>query len=377
MQGTTGLAAVVLLLGELSLALGAGCAVLGWTVLRHRRTLRAGRVARRQGQAERSAYQGYLHQQLAAARRGASGDAPGPRRLLVEYLEGELKVLAGAGADGDPGWALRHAHAVQVIEKLRQLQATPAAAMSPPASGEGDRVRRLEAYRERFNRLHGHALEERAASRELRAGLREELPGSLRARELLERYERRRGPLDGFLEAPEVDPLARRHRAGPEAVDPRGRLRRTRVLVDANQREMDVQGARQRSILQEQDVLIQNLKSSLEAAESASDAQRERHLRQVKALEEKLRQAELCTQTVEKESLRRQRVIRDLLKRLEASQQTAAEVQGLEDTIDRFCEQAVEMQGRVRSLEERLARADAEVLLLKSRDAEPLPEARQ
>lgn len=376
MQETTGLAAVVLLLGELSLALAVGCAVLGWTVLRHRRSLRAGRVARSQGQAERSAYQGYLHQELAAARRGVSGDATGPRRLLVEYLEGELKVLAGAGDDGDPGWALRRAHAAEVIKKLRHLESAAQAPAGQPAGGEGERVRRLEGYRERFNRLHGHALEERAASRELRAGLREELPASVRARELLERYERRREALDGFLEAPEVDPLARRHRAAPEAVDPRRRLRRTRALLDANQREMDAQGVRQRSILQQQDVLIQDLKRSLEAAESASDAQREHHLRQVKALEEKIRQAELCTQTVEKESLRRQRVIRDLLKRLEASQQSAAQVQGLEDTIDRFCEQAVEMQGRVRSLEERLAAADAEVLLLKSRHAEPPPEAR-
>ena len=95
MEETTGLAAVVLLLGELSLALGAACAVLGWTVLRHRRSLRAGRVAYRQGQAERSAYQGYLHQELASARRGVCGDDLGPRRLRVEYLEESSRCWRG------------------------------------------------------------------------------------------------------------------------------------------------------------------------------------------------------------------------------------------------------------------------------------------
>ena len=371
MDSSTQLAALVLLLGELSLALAAGCVLLGWLLLRQRRRLQAGHRVVLQRQAQGNDYRAFLQGQLAKVHQ-APGQASDARRLLVAYLQGELDALASADGEPDSSWGLRRRHAEQVIAGLQQLDAVKPApgngGAADPAQDEG-RVRRLEAYRDRFHRLHGHALEESAASRELRAGLQDELAESARARELLARYEGRRRGLDQFLEAPDIGPLARRHTPAAGVSDPRGRLRRTRVLLDGTQRQIDRQRQRHRSLLQQQEILIRELRRSLEAAASEGDAQRERHLRQVKALEEKVQQAELCARTVEKESARRQRVIRDLVGRLERAQEGASQVPGLEDTIDRFCEQAVELQGRIRLLEQRLAEADAEIL--KSRATEP------
>ena len=377
MDEATRLASLVFLLGELNLVLGAGCAILGVLLARHRRRLRARRLEAGAGDAARERYRRFVDRELGEARgrRGASAAVARTRQLRIEYLERESAVLAGGG-DSPAAWELRENAMAAILARFRELEATLAGDGADPggqaASGDSGadqaaRLRQLEGYRERFNTLHRHAVEEAAANRELREGLRRDRAVEEGARHLLERYEQRRQPLEGFLAQPDVRPLERRHGQPGQAPRPDHRLRRTRALVEANQRQIDRPRERYRAAMDDRETLVRSLRRSLEDATARNDQLRHLYTRQIGALEENLRQSELCVQIVEKESMRRQRVIRDLLARLESEQGKRRDTDALERTIDRFCEQSVELQGRIRDLEQKLARADARVLVLSAR----------
>lgn len=391
----TGVTSLVFLLAELNVALLAGCIVLGVMWSRQRRAVRTYRYLAERHKGAAAGYQQFLERELADARCSA---APPPgaeaaelqglaRRLRVSFLQRESELAADAvDADPDTAWQLRQTLAQKLLGKMReaetrlasvlgQLSARQSATQSTEPSEE--QRRHGEDYRRRFNTLHRHVLDDARASRDLRDGLRAQPNMPDGAHRLLDGYETQRQPLEGFLSQPDVKPLEMRHLGTGTRSDAARRLSRTRVLMEGNQARIDRQRERYRSVRAEEQALIQELRRSLDSATAQNSQLRHTYTRQIARLEENVRQADLCVQIVEKESVRRQRVIRDLLKRLEGQQDQQREIDALERTIDQFCEQAVELQGRISAVEDQLARADREILSLKAELRNDTPQAKR
>ncbi|KAB7628178.1 hypothetical protein [Alkalilimnicola sp. S0819] len=227
------------------------------------------------------------------------------------------------------------------------------------------RVAELDAYKLRFNTLHEQVLQERKANEVLRNRLREQ--GGQPVAAPLQAYEEQRGALDQYLDRADIAPFALRHVADPNGLSDAHRTQRQRqVLEGAGVRLSTRQGLLRRSLSRQRE-LIRQLRERVGQAEEREERLKTYYQQKVRHLERVAETAKRNADGLEKEVARTRRASSQLLARLEQQEQEHSAPTVLEQTIDRFAAQAIDMQGRIQALESELDALAAENLNLKAR----------
>lgn len=271
----------------------------------------------------------------------------------------------------------RRSHGENTQQLQRQLERQQAR-----SSRLEQRVQELEAYRRRFNDLHGAILRVQEASERLEPLLRRELgsgSGSAELHAALQEWQQAREPVSGFLARGDIEPFGERHVVAAPSAD--HRARRARQLAEGRERQAEVTERRLLLSLKHQYQLIDELRGKLDAAENREEQLRHYYTQQIRRLEAAAAETEQSFEALMKENARNRRTIRRLNRRLEeaARSQASPESGALEATIDRFAAQAIELQERLATLEGEVGELSAENLTLQARlretgaDAEGTP----
>lgn len=227
-----------------------------------------------------------------------------------------------------------------------------------------ERLADVEAYRDRFQTLHGEVLSERDAYAELRQGVDAE---PARAGELMLEYGGQRMSLDAFLERDDIAAFDARDQELLAADRARNRVERTRTVTSVAGERMSESLDGLRDSTQQQREAVASMAEGL--AEDADEQRRQitYYRSQISQLEVAVADSERCIQTLEKEASRRQRQIEQLLAQVEAGGEGAAKVQALEETVDRFSRQAMDLTRRLYEAQSEIER------LRQAPPAEPAP----
>lgn len=278
--------------------------------------------------------------------------------LRYSLLQQELAAARAVASRPEAFWEERIAHMDAVLREFDAVQARLSAAArgqigQGPGSGD-DRVRDLEAYRQRFNALHSHVIEERSASSRFRKVLRDlaaDDPDEERLLAAVKTYERERLGLDRFLERADMEPFDARS-AGPGRVpSDTHRNRRARVLMERTDARLVKVHTALRKSLRDQRETISSLNRSLEHAEEKEERLRSYYSAEVRKLQKEVDQQRRHVSSLEKEVYRRSKIIKTLLERLDDKAEAAPEVEALQATIDRFSRQAMDLTERIGKLE--------------------------
>lgn len=317
-------------------------------------------------------------------------------QLRYEVLRGEQKLLEVLGQEDDY-WAARGRLAVELgqafaagEEGLRQWWAAQqrrhSEALSKERHQQGDaaqtlrrklqrreqslerlerRAAELEAYRERFNALHGEVLAERKANEELRRQLRERASAAVDAP--LRAYEQQRDQLERYLEQGDIQPFAERHQGRLPQPSREHQARRQRQLLEASGGRLNARQRVLRSSLARQRAIAEELRQRLEQAEEREERVKIYYRQKMRQLQQELEASRSSADDLEKEIARSRRSSSRLLQRMERQEQERTANASLEQALDRFAAQAIEMQHRIQELEQEVAEAHRENLGLKDR----------
>lgn len=325
----------------------------------------------------RRAYRTRHDQELAAQglERFDPADPPGTvaQRLHYAFLQAELDALTAyqqhpAGfwpeKQGKAGWFALCFHAADQAllswqnnyEALRR-QAEAAgerddSALQAELAEAQERLEDVLAYRERFKRLHGLALDEISARGELLARLRE--GGGPVTPEALEaafgEYDLKRLPLDSYLQQEDIAMLDERFAAEDAVKAAERRNERSRLLADRASERIRGSVQEVREVAETQRSLIGEMRSGM-----ASDEERnkliETYQGQIQGLERTVNDAERCIEVLESENERQRRTIDRLLKRLSTDDDREAKIRMLEESVDRFSRQAMDLTAKLYALQ--------------------------
>lgn len=232
------------------------------------------------------------------------------------------------------------------------------------------RVQELEAYRQRFNELHGAMLQLEDAGERLDPLLARSLAGGSGDPELhaaLQRWQQAREPVSHFLQRRDIEPFGERHLVTAPGTE--HRARRAQQLAEGRERKAEVTERRLLLSLKHQYALIDDLRAKLDAAEHREEELKHYYTQQIKRLEAAAAETEQSIEALMKENARSRRTIRRLNRRLDEAARSGAPAdnEALEATIDRFAAQAIELQERLSALEGEVGELSAENLSLQAK----------
>ncbi|PWG62476.1 hypothetical protein [Sediminicurvatus halobius] len=412
------LLAIAILLAELLLAAVVAAVVFGRLWWRARRRLAALQGEARDSERERADYLNHVQSAISALiaavrsrwnenpatlhQGSALADGDPPRvglQLHYETLRHELSALQ---APPEQFWEARRGALDTLLEGFRTAEATlqrwletsrnqhrEDLAQARRSHGESaqqlerqlerqqgrsarleQRVQELEAYRRRFNELHGAMLRLRDAGERLEPLVARELAGGQGSAELqaaVGAWQQAQAPLQQFLERGDIQPFGERHLTA--APSPDHRARRANQLAEGRERQAEVTERRLLLSLKHQYALIDDLRAKLDAAEHREEELRHYYTQQIKRLEAAAAETEQSFEALMKENARNRRTIRRLNKRLDEANRAEAsgDTKALEATIDRFAAQAIELQERLTTLEGEVGELSAENLSLQAK----------
>jgi chromosome segregation ATPase len=290
------------------------------------------------------------HAFLTAEGKALSAFQREPRRLWPEKrAQAEWLVRCFERADkAIDHWLVRYQEVCDRVERLaaevRGLQAKLAEA--------DDRLADVLAYKKRFGALHEHVLEATDGSRALREDLhnRTEPVGPDDVAALLAEYERRSEPLEAYLERADVAPFDDRAAVQAQMRAAERRNSRSQALADTAAGRVTQTVEEIRAVAGTQRSLIGDLEAGLQAPqENQLISAYEQQIRQLKRT---VGDADRCIEVLEAENERQRRTVQRLLKRLGAGEDREQQVKALEESVDRFARQAMELTARLYALQE-------------------------
>ena len=412
----TGLATIAAVLAELVALLAIAAATFGvlwWRIRKHSFELQA-RLA--QNGREASSYLGQIRDamQIAIAahrnRFGSGAEVLHTGKLLknpqtpdqvalqlrYDFLRHEQKLMEDAAgqqdywsrrsqaasevlrslSEGEEGlrqwWAAQQRKHAEESEKLRHEQAEALKTLNFKVQRRdisvgqlNKRIEELEAYRSRFNMLHGEVLREREANEVLRRRLREQAASLVE--QPLQEYQLTRESLDRYLDQSDIAPFADRHaeqRTGTPLVL---RARRQRQLVEGTEKRLSSKQQLLKQALAQQNAVIESLREQVEQAEEREERLKAYYQQKVRELQKSAEESRQSAEGLEKEINRSRRTSGHLLQQMERKEQETTANTALEQTIDRFATQAIEMQQRIQTLERDLAQSNTDNLALQTR----------
>jgi hypothetical protein len=307
-----------------------------------------------------------------------TGSTPVAHCLRLKYgaLHMELETLSAVGNDPSQlwldkpkriGWLLecfRRAqsameHWLVIFDQYKEisdaLEGTDVSALKRQLAEAEQSVNDLVSYRQRFKDLHERVAEEAIANKEFQAGLQAVIEGEVmspdKVRMLISSYKNKRQPLDAYLERSDVSPIDdRKERVHYRLLAVR-KNQRSRSITNLSARRIQESTQAIKAVSQRQRGIVDLLQDEFTKDENEKTKLLVSYQQQIKHLEQSIVDSEECIATLERENNRRQRMIDDLLKRLEEGADTSNEVKVLQQTIDRFSNQAMEMAKKMYGLE--------------------------